>query len=299
MAAHRSPILATLALLLVATLAGCSGSKPYESKPWTGGPDSGEVLISPRFAVYSTLRDQGQKQAVIETLERSLVRYDQLAPLPEPDASRREAYVFGFREEWADHTRQTQGPRAALYLNIDRGGFADAGKFSTFFSGSVASMLATVRHEGFHQHLALGFKRRPPPFLEEGLATLFEQGFENGDVTKPRSNFRRLNELREGVRRQRTWPLSRLLTMHAGHVVGANDHRQVGTFYAQAWALACFVVSDPKYREKTPDLMAAYAAGRASSDPRLAFARNYGVSFEQIAADYELFVYEMIRTDAD
>ncbi len=300
MEAHRSLpsfLLIALLALLCCAVAGCGGGSRYQQAEWPDGPEGGDVVLTKHYATHTTLTDSKQREAVATTLERSRVLYEQLAPLPTRQVERRTAFVFGLREDWAEHTRQTQGSRAALYLNIDRGGFADSQNFSTFFSGSVASMLATVRHEGFHQHIALGFKERPPAFLEEGLATLFEEGFDYGDITKPRSNFRRLRELREAVQRRRAWSLDRLLTMHAGHVVGANDHRQVGTFYAQAWALAYFLVTADGYREKTPDLMAAYADGSASPDPRLAFERAYGKRFNVLVSDYEQFVFNLVHRD--
>ena len=134
-----------------------------------------------------------------------------------------------------------------------------------------------------------------PPFLEEGLATLFEEGFEDNDPRRPIPSFDRLRRLREAVKRSRVWPLDKLLTMHAGHVVGADDYRQVRTFYAQAWAFADFLAKHhgPGLRR----LLAAYADGSAPRDPRRALSSYLDVPFEQLSADYEDHVRRITRTN--
>src|SRR5690606_29601981 len=101
---------------------------------------------------------------------------------------------------------------------------------------------------------------RPPAFLEEGLATLFEAGFEGGALARPRNNGSRHVRLVEAARRKRLWPLRSLLTMHAGDVIG-TDHRSVNTFYAQAWALGRMLVESEAYRPGLAKMLAAYAAG--------------------------------------
>ncbi len=150
-------------------------------------------------------------------------------------------------------------------------------------------MLSVCRHEGWHQYVATQFKQRPPAFLEEGLATLFEWGFDENDISRPRGSMTRMVKLREAVRRQRAWSLARLLTMNAGHVVG-TDGPQIETFYAQAWGFARFLVESDEYRKGLRDLLAAYAAGEVRLPPQLAMQTYLGVPFEQISSDYEAYV---------
>jgi hypothetical protein len=290
-------MLPRLLLLLLALLGvlGCEAS-PLEIEPWPDGPRNGKIVKADRYDIHTTLRDTEKLMAVRRTLNETGPLYRRLADQAYDETGRYDAFVFAYREEWADHTRQTQGDRARLYLQIQRGGFASDGDFSTFFSGSLPQMLKTIRHEGLHQHFELSYQRRPPPFVEEGLATLFEEGFEENDLKEPRPSFMRIKRLRESVRRQRLWPLDELLRIDAGHVVGAGDYRQVGTFYAQAWAFASMLASEPDLHEGLQRYLAAYADGTASRDPRLALQEAFEMSFDELSARFEEFTRDITET---
>ncbi len=285
----RVTIISGLFLLLI----GCESAK-LPVQPWPDGPANGRLIETPNYRLYTTVGDPKLRELILDTLGRSHATYENFAPVPAGD-DKADAFVFAYREEWAQHTKQRLGNRASLYLNISRGGFMTDGWFSTFYSGSVAKLLAIVRHEGFHQHVNRGFKSPMPPFLEEGLATLFEEGFEEGNPRQPIPSFDRLSRLREAVKRSRVWPLDKLLRMHAGHVVGANDYRQVRTFYAQAWAFADYLsrYHGPGLRR----LLAAYADGSAPQDPRRALASYLDMSFEELSAKYEAHVRTITRTN--
>jgi hypothetical protein len=99
-------------------------------------------------------------------------------------------------------------------------------------------------HEGWHQFVARNFKTRPPPFLEEGLACMFEnieweQRLPRWDVSV---NHMQLAHLRAALRDGSLLPLSRLCAMHAGQVV-ATSRSQIQAFYAQSWAFARFLLA--------------------------------------------------------
>ena len=261
------------------------------------------MIVTEHYDLHSTLADGRLDEEVADTLEDSRALYALIATAPdaseaEPDAGpaepkRLDAYVFGFREQWVDHTREQTGPAAAVYLQIGRGGYAHEEWFATFYHGAPQT-LKVCRHEGWHQYVASRFERRPPPFLEEGVATLFEVGFAGDDLARPRSSADRLSRLREAVRRQRAWPLEQLLTMHAGHVVGTNG-RQVATFYAQAWALARFLVESDRYRPGLRRLLAAYADGRIAGSTRQMLEAHLGVGFEQLKSEYEAYVRDITQ----
>ena len=285
-----------LALAGLAAIAGCASPGRYEVEPWAEGPAGSRTLRTEHYAIHTTLADAALRDDVAETLERSRKLYDQLADAPDDaELAPADAYVFAYREEWAEHTRRTAGARAPLFLNISRGGYAENGSFSTFFSGSTAALLATCRHEGLHQHIERTYATRPPPFLEEGLATLFEEGFDGNDLSRPLPSFERKRRLRDAVRRRRAWPLDELLQMHAGHVVGADDYRQVRTFYAQAWGFAHFLASEhePGLRK----LMTAYAGGYAPANIPAAFEESLGMNPRQLELAYEAHVRDLVGLD--
>ena len=275
-------------------LAGCAPTPNHAVTAWADGPARGKVLLTEHYALHTTIDDRAFRNAMAATMEASHRLYEQLVPAPTAPAAaeRREGFVFAYRDEWRRHTSAIAGPEAEIFLRIHKGGYAHERMFATFFHGGPQT-LAVCRHEGWHQHVALGFRSRPPPFLEEGLATLFEAGFEGGDVARPATNAPRRARLVEAVRRDRAWPLGTLLHRHAGNFIGI-DWRQVDTFYAQAWALGHLLTSDPSYRPGLRRLLDGYANGSlAARRPEAAFAWAFERPFEQIEVDYQAHVRKL------
>ena len=218
-------MLACCALLVAG---GCASGGPTYAE-WPDGPRGGRVVEGRHYAIHTTIRDDEFLALLAATMERALDSYEELAPADPPeDAGLLPAYVFAVRDEWADFTRERAGAQAPLLLRIGtgRGGYARDGYFATFRWGTPVT-LAICRHEGWHQYVETRFAARPPPFLEEGLAAVFEFGLAADG--RPLGNTGRLNELREAVRRQRVRPLSTLLRLHAGIMLGAGDWRQTNT----------------------------------------------------------------------
>ena len=293
----RLPLLALLGLFL---LTGCVG-QAGQVVAWPDGPRGGRIVRTEHYDLHTTLRDPALLDAMADTMERTHQLYERLAPLPdraEAEAGgaddRMEAFIFALRDEWVDHTRETTGRQSRIYLQISRGGYAHDKSFATFYHGGPQT-LSVCRHEGWHQYVANGFVRRPPAFLEEGIATLFESGFDDNDLSRPRLNAGRLSKLREAVRRQRAWPLAKLLTMDAGDVVG-TDGRTIDTFYAQAWALARFLVSDDELRPGFRDLLAACASGQVAGSTSRMFETHLGIPFAEVSKRYETYVRNLVRT---
>ena len=287
-------------LCLTLCVTGCVGNAG-EVVAWPDGPTNGRIVRTEHYDLHTTLSDAVLLDAMADTMERTHKLYEKLAPLPERaeeraggSDERMEAFIFALRDEWVDHTRETTGRQSRIYLQISRGGYAHDKSFATFYHGGPQT-LSVCRHEGWHQYVANGFIRRPPAVLEEGIATLFEGGFDGEDLSRPRMNAGRLSKLREAVRRQRAWPLAKLLTMDAGDVVG-TDGRTIDTFYAQAWALARFLVSDDDLRPGFRDLLAAYAAGQAAGPTSRVFETYLKVSFDDLSRRYEAYVRDLVRT---
>lgn len=281
-------------LLLVLPLAGGCAAR-LNARAWEGGPESGRIICGAGYDLHTTVDDDRLLLQALATLEEARRLYDRIAPLPAADTEPRKGYVFAYRDEWVEFTSETAGMDAKVYLQISRGGYARDDIWATFYHGGPQT-LAVIRHEGLHQHVGR-FKRRPPPFLEEGLATLFEAGFEGSALSRPRNNGTRHVRLVEAARRKRLWPLRSLLTMHAGDVI-RRDHRAVDTFYAQAWALGRMLVESDDYRPRLANLLAAYAAGEVGVDGERGtavsvFEEFFGRPFSEIEADYEAYVREL------
>ena len=256
---------------------------------------NGQTLLTPHYALHTDVADAEFRRELARTMETAHAQYEAFTGVAAgPAGQRLDGYVFATRDEWADHTRRTAGPLADVYLLINRGGFEREKSFVTFFFG-ITQTLAACRHEGFHQYVESTFARRPPPFLEEGLATLFEEGFEDEDVNRPIRGGRRHLQLAAAVRNGRARPLGELLTMNAGDVAD-TDAPRIEAFYAQAWALAHFLAADARYRDGLRPLLRAYAAGETGDDPSL-FASSFGVTASTLADDFAAYQRQLAGLD--
>lgn len=289
-------IAAVIALALTVGLAqgGCA-AREVRSEAWAGGPEDGRKIETEHYILHTTIVENGFLEELTRTMEDSYALYVSLAPLSRSPA-KLNAFVYAYRDEWAEYTQATAGPLAPVYLQIQRGGYAHEDIFATFYHGRPQT-LAVCRHEGWHQYVATGFERRLPPFLEEGIATLFEAGFEQGDFADPMPNGVRQLRLIEAVRQRRAWPLRTLLAMHSGDVIG-SDGAQIDTFYAQAWALARFLLQSDRYRDGFLRMLAGYADGSVGSrSPTAAMEHFLDAPFESIERDYQKFVLRLTGLD--
>lgn len=294
--ARSSIVVLSLVVLTGLTLAGCS-PRSYHSAPWHGGPKYGRIVLTEHYALHTTIDEPDFLAELAQTMESTHRLYAKLAP-PASGPRRHDGYVYAYRDEWAEYTQTTAGPSAPVYLQIHRGGYAHEDVFATFFHGRPQT-LAVCRHEGWHQYVADGFERRLPPFIEEGVATLFEAGFEGDNLAKPEANGARQLRLMEAVRQRRAWPLRTLLGMHAGDVIGKGAS-PIDTFYAQAWALARFLLESDRYHQGFRNLMAAYADGTAGSLTPVAALEHYlDAPFEQIEHDYQRYVRQLAGVGGD
>jgi hypothetical protein len=143
------------------------------------------------------------------------------------------------------------------------------------------STYSVAAHEGWHQFCGRNFKSQLPPFLEEGIATMFEGVSLAGPHGLPQWNFgvnlNRAVRLREAVEARGLWPLERLITMHAGQVVDSRGD-QIDAFYAQNWAFARFLWESQNhhYRPALQHLLTDTANGIAY-DPASGTTRPTGL----------------------
>ena len=272
-------------------------------------------LRTDHYAIYTTVEDRRFQRTLAQVMEGAFQQYRLLAPTVPTTFDPMECFVFAGRGEWADFTSEHTGPDAAVYLKVKRGGYAVGDRFVAFYFGD-APTLGAAAHEGWHQFAARHFKGRLPPFLDEGLACLFE----NPRVTErglPRwnwaSNPNRVRGLRLAVQGGYLWPLEDLITLHAGEVVQLSPEH-VEAFYAQNWAFARFLweAEEGLYRPALQRLLADTASGdvfdrtntlrRATSTWAPASARplleHYlGHDLATIERAYLRFVGEVVAAD--
>ncbi|MDB5304218.1 MAG: hypothetical protein JWM97_1767 [Phycisphaerales bacterium] len=278
-----APIFKLIVLLL---LTGCAHApQHFESRsgpvalarvrvePWTYDGEPARRVVTPHYVVYATVTNDDFLESVGQLMEGALAEYRRLAP-DVPDTDRpMECYLFATRPQWANFTLKKTGDDAAIYLQINRGGYTVRDWYVAYFLGDVGTFCVAA-HEGFHQFAARHFRTRIPPFLEEGIACLFEDVTWDGRL--PRwdlsINYGRLTALRKAVEGGGLLPLEDLVSMHAGQVINRTP-AQVAAFYAQCWGFARFLWEGEggRYRPALQEILKDAADGSlfGSGPPRL------------------------------
>ncbi len=174
--------IATIAMSALAT-PGCSprryadavsfsATHPFRVEPWTNEKD-GVVLNTRHYAIHTTITDPQYQHALTQVMEGAYQRYRALAPSTRDERPPLRCYVFSGRQEWETFTTKLAPSDAASYFRINHGGYTIGDQVAVFSSGQSATC-ASMAHEGWHQYAARHCVDRLPPFLEEGLACLFE-----------------------------------------------------------------------------------------------------------------------------
>lgn len=255
-------------------IAGCAPSPHVWQGPnapamlvtegWNFGETPGRVIRTAHYNLYTTVEDEDLLERVPQVLEGALQQYRMLAPEVTLTSRRMDCYLFANRTQWAAFTIVNAGEDAEIYLQVQRGGYCLGDRAVTYFLGDLSTYSVTA-HEGWHQFVARHFRTRLPPFLEEGVACLFESiNFENGLPRWNLSvNYNRIDKLRAAVAANDLWPLEELISMHAGQVISLPTER-IEAFYAQNWAFARFLWEGEQghFRPAFQRMLQDAAAGR-------------------------------------
>lgn len=287
---------------------------------WSFERTPGRVFETANFRVFSTLDDSELIRRLPAFLEHSLLRYrESITPLPAPPG-KLVTYAMGSRTEWASLTRQLMGERAALYLKINRGGFAAEGK-GVYFDLGPRDTLAVAAHEGWHQYTQAVFAHQLPIWLDEGLSAWHEGvrwDREHGAVFMPWGNEQRFDRLTDVVVRDTLLPLNDLLNTRPQDLIETSSEATLD-YYAQVWALAHFLneAQNGLYRPVLESMLIAGANGelftrigdafgrravflartrRTGSEPLLAYLDGRDASV--VGAHYEQFVRHAVRPGA-
>ena len=263
------------ALLVILLLAGCAGSRsivvPEDGPtlavvsiaPWPGEERSALLVQSAHYRIYTTISSPDVVRRLARVLEGAYAQYSRLVPPTAASDKPLQCFIFADRAQWARYTEQHAGRDAVVYLQIVRGGYAVGDRFVAYYIGGSGTD-SVAAHEGWHQFVGRHFSGRLPPFLEEGIACLFESvqwvgGSPRWDWSV---NPNRAAGLRHAILSQNLWPLDKLITMHAGQVVD-QPRAKIDAFYAQNWAFARFLweADGGRYRPAFQRLLSDTAAG--------------------------------------
>jgi hypothetical protein len=258
--------LSLLTLLFAALfIQACSSTSPSldESTPAVATKDA-RTVTTEHYALHTTIQDPAATADLAVVMEGAYVQYHRLVPAVTPSPRPLECWIFANRAQWAQFTEAHTGDDAPKYLQINRGGYTLGDLCALYYLGPE-STYTVAAHEGWHQFVARHFRTRPPPFLEEGIATTFENiTWQDGRPHWTGDNPKRAAALHDALAAHELWPTEKLITMHAGDVVGLRGW-QIEAFYAQDWAFARFMTEshNGRFRPNLARLLADCAAGTA------------------------------------
>lgn len=232
---------------VIALQSGCRAVLPLRPvtqtvEPWTFEKVEGRRILTPHFAIHSTLRDAQLEEALPDYLEAAHREYAALVPPRMGQEDRLQTYVFDQRGQWERFAARQFPQRFSVYQQISAGGFSEGATCAAYYIGRSYT-LSVLAHEGMHQYLAQNCDVRLPAWLNEGLATYCES-FEapgNRVVFTPRRNTFRINALREALQAKTLLPLADMLATDAGTVIVEGRSAKTRTYYAQAWALVVYL----------------------------------------------------------
>ena len=288
------------ALLALAGMCGCgtraepagmSMEARVTSQRWETPHSTGVQLVSRHYRVFTSTQRHQLRRYFPGFMEAAHANYLLLTGLsPQHEARPMPVYLLGSREEWAALTKSVIGPGAGTYLAIENGGYCYRG-VCVFWDIGGSAVLSVASHEGLHQFLHSRLRDGLPMWLEEGLCASAEGFHIDGDLVTftPDRNPARLNDLLSAIVQGQWLPMSRLLPLDAGDVVGTAPGRAVG-YYGQLWALAVFLRSSDRYRPGLERMLADAEAGRfheALKLPRRAVAelRRRGRTYNRTVSE--------------
>jgi len=249
--------------LLFLFASGCATKKPdrliQRTDPWQWRGVNGQAIQTLHYRIHTDVADADAVSRLAARMEQAYLGYRQLISERTAGLARGplELFVFARYEDFAAYTIDVSGAAADVNLSVGHGGYAIGDRFVCYF-GNEPDVLAVAAHEGFHQYVARHTLPRLPPALEEGLAATFE-------TTDRAVNPRRQLALGKAIANNALIPFDTLIMLHAGDVAGRSIDLNE-TFYAQCWALARMLETDPTYATDLKKMLADIAIGRVLRD---------------------------------
>jgi hypothetical protein len=189
---------------------------------------------------------------VTDLSNRMDVMYDQYQKTfsefkPPIDAPPLAVYLFATHEKYMAFTD---------YSGVNTGGLFVNGRhpyLTAYEQGQGRDALRrTLQHEAFHQFAHACISRRLPPWMNEGMAQMFEETIWDGkDFLTDQIPPRRLRQLHADIVQKRLIDFDQMLAMSPGDWKNTlhTNLQKAGTCYNQAWAMAyfCSAAGDPVY----------------------------------------------------
>ena len=271
----RGSILITLLLSLLAPLANAANLKVIETEHYTLHTD-----VEPALAKDLAVR----LDAMYKEYDRRLADFKRGGT---DERAKFEVYVFNDRLDYMKLTENRLANTGGVFI-------PHRNLLAAFLQGQGRdSLRRTLQHEAFHQFAFRSISRDLPPWLNEGLAQLFEEGIWTGKAfmlnqVPPR----RIRQLQADVEADRTVPFKKMLpmTLDDWNETLTTNAELGGVQYNQSWAMVHFLVyagtengGKAKYRDR---LMQMLKKTNAGMDAGRAFTESFSDDFNAFEAAF-------------
>ncbi|HVT89386.1 MAG TPA: DUF1570 domain-containing protein [Tepidisphaeraceae bacterium] len=143
----------------------------------------------------------------------------------------------------------------------------------------------TLQHEAFHQFADTAISQRIPPWLNEGIAQVFEESIWTGrGFLVNQVPVRRIRQVQLDIRERRLEPFREFITMSDQKWLDSlKDAPIAAAHYSQAWAMCHFLIfstdenNQYKYRSRFIDMLQQIHSGTRAVD---AFTRAFSDNYE-------------------
>jgi len=209
---------------------------------WNNQYGPGLKLTTAHYEIFTTLLKPSILQRSPGLIESAYKAYNLQLPKPVETKIKFTIYLFANRRQWEDFTNNFAGEQAAIFRRIKAGAYYHNGVCVAYDIGSKRTF-SVLAHEGWHQFSDRHFKFRPPSWLDEGIAMLFE-AHTAADGTfnfEPAQNAYRLNALKKTLSKNKMLPLRDLIATTPGDVLATDQTEAVLAFYSQSYALVRFL----------------------------------------------------------
>ena len=286
-----------VAVILVSLATMLSLGQPRVLLAQRRGPSAGATPGAGQMRYYKTmyydLYTDLDKDAVIEAAYRMTamgVEYSKRMRDFRGKVTRRMPfYLFSRKEDY--YAAGGMPGSAGVYMGRTLVESSSEGTRRTHLGGKLMAVMIkgreshvwhTIRHEGFHQFVAMAMQRPIPPWVNEGLAEYFGEGIWTGDgfVVGMVEN-ERLGRIKAQIKSGRMLKLADLLNMN-----GETWNAQMsGRNYDQAWSLIHFLIhgEDHKYHRAFANFLSDLGAGRQWE---AAFVNRFGRDVSKMQKGY-------------
>jgi len=209
---------------------------------WNNQYGPGLKLTTAHYEIFTTLLEPSMLRQIAGLIESAYKAYNLQLPEPVETRARFTIYLFADRRQWEDFTNNFTGEQAAIFRRIKAGAYYHNGACVAYDIGSERTF-SVLAHEGWHQFSDRHFKFRPPSWLDEGIAMLFEtQAAVDGTFDfEPAENAYRLDALKKTLSKNKMLPLRDLIATTPGDVLATDQTETVLAFYSQSYALVRFL----------------------------------------------------------